>query len=169
MFSWFSFKTYITYFSFFLLKLTALYTNTFPVFILEFCTWSVFSLSSLLFFWLCSSDLAVSRFGWFFHVLHKSWFLNVTDDCVGFRASSVSCQIVKAIIPPQAAGVTIQHCWWEDSPAAWRWQIVLSVIPFPPSQGHPEITAGKANLLQWICHQKHVNIYESSKGLATQE
>lgn len=90
--------------------------------------------SSLLFFWSCSSDLAVSKFGWFFCVLCKSWFLNVTDDCVGFGASRVSCQIVKAIIPPQAAGVTIQHCPWEDSPAAWWWQIVLS-FHFPPPRG----------------------------------
>lgn len=61
------------------------------------------------------SDLAVSKFGQFFCVLYRSCFLNVTDNCVVFGANSLSCQIVQAIIPPQAAGVTIQYCSWEDT------------------------------------------------------
>jgi len=67
------------------------------------------------FFWLCSSHLAVSKFGQFFHALYKSCFLNVTDDCVVFRASYPSCQNVKAVMPPQAAGVTLQYCLWENT------------------------------------------------------
>lgn len=86
------------------------------MFSLQFSIWSVFlNLDLFFFFWLCSSDLAVSKFGQCFCVLYKSWFLNVTDDCVVFRASYLSCQIVKAIIPPQAAGVTIQYCSWEGT------------------------------------------------------
>lgn len=69
-----------------------------------------------------------------FCVLYKSWFLNVTDDCVGFRASYVSCQIIKALIPSQAAGVTIHYCSWEDSLPAWQWEIVLS-FHFPVQGG----------------------------------
>lgn len=122
----------------------------------------------------------MSEFGQFFHVPYKSCFLNVTDDCVVFRASYPSCQIVKAIIPHRllvwlfsiARGrilhFPVNFCSKKDIPA-WQWEILLSVIPFPPSKGDPEIPTLKAKLLQWIFCLKYVNFYECSKGLVTQE
>lgn len=165
------------------MKLIVSYLNTFLVFSLQFSIWSVFlklGLCFLLLLLLCSSDLAVSKLGQYFCVLYKSWFLNVTDDCVEFRASYPSCQIVKAIVPPQAAGVTIQYCSWEatafssellfeersSSLAMGDTAICHSIFP---SKGDPGMPAVKANLLQWISHPKYVSIYERSKGLVTGE
>lgn len=100
----------------------------------------------------------MSTFGQLFCVLYGSCFLNVTDNCVEFRASYLSCQIVQAIIPPQAAGVTIQYCSWEDTAFSSALlfkkrssSVVMgdtAVIPFLPSKGDPEIPTLKGELLQ---------------------
>lgn len=149
----------------------ALYPNTFPLFLLQPSIWNIFSLTSSLLFWLCSSDLAVSKFGQFFCVLYKSCFLNVTDECVMLSASCPSCQIVKAVIPLHAAGVTIQYCSWENT--AFSTELLFkkrssSLVMgdntgchcISPWKGDCEIPPLNAKLIQWIFLLKYVSIYE---------
>lgn len=142
-----------------------------PVFFLHFSIWNVFSLTSSFLFcgwWLCSHNLAGSKFGQFFCVLYKSCFLNVTDECVVFRAYYSSCQIIKAVIPLHTAGVAIQYCSGEDtafsSKLLFKERSSSSVVgdnagchPIAPLKVDLEIL--NAKLQQWIFLLKCVIIY----------